>query len=123
MGRDGAPELRIVEDGLWQRVQHRLTALHAIYGVPNRKGLLHRAASSHYLLTGIAKCGLCGANIVIVTGRGPSGHPKYGCPHNFNRGTCTNDLKERHDRLETRLFAGLQESLLRPEVIEYAVQE
>ena len=117
------PELRIIEEELWQRVHSRLTALYAIYGLPNRKGLLHKAASSHYLLTGIARCGLCGANIVIVTGRGPTGHPKYGCPHNFYRGTCANNLKERHDLLEKRLFAGLQEAILRPEVIEYAVQE
>ncbi len=60
------PDLRIIEDELWERVRNRLTALYAIYGLPNRKGLVHRAASSHYLLTGIAKCGLCGANIVIV---------------------------------------------------------
>ncbi len=117
------PDLRIVEDELWSKVQRRLADLYAVYGVPNRKGLLHRAASSSYLLTGVAKCGMCGANIVIVTGRGSSGHAKYGCPHNFYRGTCGNGLRERHDHLEERLLEGLQTEVLKPEVVDFVVEE
>ena len=59
----------------------------------------------------------------IVSGRGKSGHPRYGCPYNANRGACTNGLKERADVLEERLFSELQHAVLRPGAVEYAVQE
>ena len=82
-----------------------------------------RASTSPNLLTGFMKCGVCGANLIIVTGRGKSGHHRYGCPQNFNRGACTNGLKERADVLEERLFSELQNAVLRPEAIDYAVLE
>lgn len=60
---------------------------------------------------------------MIVTGRGNGGHPRYGCPQNFYRGACTNNLKERADWIEQRLFGSLQSAVLRPEAIEYALGE
>jgi hypothetical protein len=69
------------------------------------------------------KCGVCGANLIIVTGRGKTGHRRYGCPQNFNRGACSNGLKQRADVLEDRLFSELQDAVLRPEAIDYAVHE
>ena len=61
--------------------------------------------------------------MAIVTGWGPGRHSRYGCPQNFYRGACSNDLKERRDRLETRLLADLQQEVLRPEVIDFTVEE
>ena len=58
---------------------------------------------------------------MVVTGRGRSGHPHFGCPQNFYRGACPNRVTERQDRLEDKLLAGLQEQVLQPEVVEYAV--
>jgi site-specific DNA recombinase len=94
------PELRIIEEELWKRVQNRLAWVAETFGQGQRAGLYHRAASSQYLLTGFLKCGYCGANLVIVTGRGKGGHQSYGCPQNFYRGACANQLKERADWLE-----------------------
>ncbi len=88
------PDLRIVDAALWDRVQARLSRLADLYAKPAHPGLIHRAATSPYLMTGFLKCGSCGANLVIVTGRTMGAHPKYGCPQNFYRGTCTNGLKE-----------------------------
>ncbi|MCL5743913.1 MAG: recombinase family protein, partial [Acidobacteria bacterium] len=117
------PELRIISRELWQRVHERLVWVKEAYGRTQHEGLFSRAASSPCLLTGFLKCGICGANLVIVAGRGKSGHRKYGCPQNFYRGACPNTLKERQDRLEKQLFAGLQNAVLRPEAIDYAVQQ
>jgi site-specific DNA recombinase len=117
------PELRIIDEGLWERVQHRIEWVNEKYNYGNHPGLLHRAATSPNLLTGFMKCGVCGANLIIVTGRGKNGHHRYGCPQNFNRGACTNGLKERADVLEERLFSELQNAVLRPEAIDYAVLE
>ncbi|MDE3195304.1 MAG: recombinase zinc beta ribbon domain-containing protein, partial [Acidobacteriota bacterium] len=68
-------------------------------------------------------CGVCGHNLIIVSGRGKSGHPRYGCPYNANRGACTNSVKQRADEIEAYLLSELQTNVLRPEAVEYAVQE
>jgi DNA invertase Pin-like site-specific DNA recombinase len=117
------PDLRIIDEALWRRVQNRLAFVAQRFSRGPRAGLYHRAASSPHLLTGYLKCGLCGANLVIVTGRGKRGHQTYGCPQNFYRGACSNKLKERADWLEDRLLSQLQNAVLRPEVVEYALQE
>ena len=56
-------------------------------------------------------------------GRGKGGHPSYGCPRNFYRGACANQLKERADWLEDRLLSKLQEAVIQPDAIDYALQE
>src|SRR5665213_1932041 len=117
------PELRIIDETLWQRVQQRIALVAEKYNYGNRPGLLHRAATSPNLLTGFMKCGVCGANLIIVSGRGKHNHPRYGCPQNFNRGACSNGVKERADFLQERLFSELQDAVLQPEAIDYAIRE
>ena len=117
------PELRIVDETLWERVQNRLLWVAENHTYANRPGLCHRALTSTYLLSGFMKCGSCGADLTIVAGRGKHRHPKYGCPQNHNRGACPNTLVERADFLEERLFHQLQSAVLRPEAIDYAVDE
>ncbi len=116
------PELRIITEEIWGRVQQRIAFVGEKYSHGNRPGLAHRAATSPNLLTGVMKCGHCGANLIIVTGRGKAGHPRYGCPQNFSRGVCSNRVKQRADEIEKLLFAQLQDSVLRPEAIEYAIE-
>ena len=115
------PELRIVTDNLWQAVQARQATLQRLYG-GQRQGLLNRSASSGNLMTGFLKCGLCGANLVIVTGRRRR-HAMYGCPQHFYRGACANDLRLRQDYLERQLLSELQVAMLQPEVIDYTLRE
>ena len=47
----------------------------------------------------------------------------YGCPQSFNRGACSNSVKEVANVLEGRLFAEQQHAVLQPEKIDFAVQE
>ncbi|MGO9256330.1 MAG: recombinase family protein [Bryobacteraceae bacterium] len=117
------PELRIIDEELWERVQSRLAFVAQQFSRGPRAGLYHRAASSPHVLTGFLKCGLCGANLVIVTGRGKSGHHKYGCPQNYYRDACPNKLKERADWLEDHLLSELQRAVLQPEIVDYAIHE
>ncbi len=115
------PELRIVSDELWNRVQERRQITAEKHpGV--KPGLLHRAATVSYLFSGLLKCSECGANLTILTGRGKDGRgASYGCPHHFNRGTCSNNLYQRRDDLEETLLSGIQRFLLDEEVIEEAL--
>lgn len=117
------PELRIVSPELWDGVQRRLAWVKQTFGGRYRAGLLLRSATGPYLLSGLLKCGVCGANLVIVTGRGPGRVSKYGCPQNHYRGACPNNLTERREWLEERLLRELQTEVLKPAVVNYAVEE
>ena len=117
------PELRIVCDELWERVQARLAWTKKIYGQQTRSGLLNRTASSHYLLSGIVKCDVCGGSLVITSGRSRRGYRRYGCSQHFYRGTCTNAVQIRKDWLEEKLLAGLQDAVLQSDSVTYAVGE
>ncbi len=117
------PELMIISQELWERVQARLAWTKKIYGQQTRNGLLNRTASSQNLLSGIVKCDVCSGNLVITSGRSRRGHRRYGCSQHFYRGTCPNGVQIRKDWLEERLLAGLQRAVLQPEAVRYAVEE
>ncbi len=119
------PELQIVSDELWRRVRERQDNLKATYGVREGGGILMpRSATSPYLLSGILKCGVCGANLIIVSGYSSYGHyPKYGCSQHFNRGACSNAVTVRRDWIEERLLDELQNQVLKREAIEYVLDE
>jgi hypothetical protein len=117
------PELRIIPVHLWKRVQERIKVVGELFGNNGKAGLLARSATSPYLLTGFLRCGECGASLAIVTGRGPGRKPKYGCPQNFYRGACRNDLKENQERIEEQLLAELRRHVLNPDVVDFALEE
>jgi site-specific DNA recombinase len=117
------PELRIVTNELWERVQSRLAWTNKVYGRQKRVGVLNRTASSSYLLRRIVKCGICGGNLVITSGRSRRGHRKYGCSQHFYRGVCINGLQIRKEWMEEKLLSGLQEAVLQPQAVKYAVEE
>jgi site-specific DNA recombinase len=113
------PELRIISDELWNRVQTRQKALHERYAAGGAKPV-SRGAYSPYLLSGFIMCGSCGAKMIIVSG-GKGRVARYGCPQAFNRSACPNRLSTPHDQLETMFFEKLQRALLAPCVLTYLV--
>jgi len=122
--RKRVPEQQIVSDELWNLVQQRLAEVKDLYKNRGQQaGLLRaRAVNSPYLFSGIVKCGLCRANMNIVSGRGERRHASYGCPLNAQRGVCENPVRIRRDVLERSLLSELQLEVLRPEVVEYTLQ-
>jgi len=116
------PHLRIISDELWDKVQSRLS-VHAAFYSGARAGLCSRSYSSRYLLSGFLKCGFCGSNLVLISGRGQMDWAKYGCPLHHQRGVCENALLIPRDKLETEIISGLQREVLREEVAAYAVEE
>jgi site-specific DNA recombinase len=123
--RKDFPDQRIVSESLWNRVQARMVQIKGVYGERGRRGGLAKAgnaAGNPYLFSGLLKCGECGGNLVIVSGRGKNhGEPHYGCLMNFNRNTCSNSVRIRKDILEGQLLSKLQNEVLREEVIDYAL--
>lgn len=118
------PNQRIVSDELWERVQQRLEQVKNLCENAGRRvGLLRaRSASSPYLFSGLLKCGVCGAHMNIVSGRGQRRHASYGCPLNAQRGVCSNTLRIRRDVLELALVAKLQAEVLRQEVVQHTIE-
>lgn len=87
--------------------------------------LLSSSMNSPYLFSGLLKCSECGANITVLWGKGRNKtSAAYGCPMNFNRGetVCKNTVRIRKDELEATLLAGLQEKVMREEVIDYVLE-
>lgn len=124
-GQD-TPHLRIVSDELWNAVRERQELVKRVYeDSQKRPGLLRSSAmNAPYLFSGLLRCSECGANLQIIAGRGRN-HPNqtYGCPMNFHRGdsVCSNRVRVRRDVLERELLAGLQEKILRDEVVNYVL--
>src|SRR5690606_37944022 len=99
------PDLRIVPDDLWQRVQTWLKAKRTAYVRANDGKAVGRpetARASKCLLSGLARCGCkvrgrrCGGNIVVTGGQRHK-HWYYVCSYYQNRGAqvCANDVRER----------------------------
>lgn len=119
------PEQRIVSEELWTAVQARIEVVKHLYGeIGSKGGMQGRSVSSPYLFSGLLKCSECGANISIVSGRWRGRDDVvYGCPQNTYRGetVCKNAVRVFRRPLEEKLLAGLEQQVLRPEVIEYTL--
>ena len=116
------PEQRIVPESLWKAVHDRRAFVERTYGAQGRKGGLmnSRLASSPYIFSGLLKCGTCGANFVIVSGKGKNhATTDYGCPAHAFRGTCKNARRISRDELETELLAKIQRDILSDAAIDY----
>jgi site-specific DNA recombinase len=79
------PELRIIEQDLWERVQAKLAHHHARY---LRREIGDKKTS--YFLTGLLKCGACGGPMSIAGGS----RVRYRCGVNAKRGkaVCPNSM-------------------------------
>ena len=120
-----APHLRIVSDELWASVRRRFELVREMWGREEGKpGLASGQQRQIYMFSGLLRCGECGGSITLVSGRRRNGAESYGCSMHQQRGesVCTNDLLIRRDDLEERLLRRLQETVLREEVIDYAVE-
>ncbi|HLV96632.1 MAG TPA: recombinase family protein [Candidatus Acidoferrales bacterium] len=118
------PDQRIVSEKLWLAVRDRLAFVNGKYGAQGRKGgLMNRSASSPYIFSGLLKCGVCGANYIIVSGAGKNhASVDYGCSAHASRGTCKNARRISRDSLEAELLAKLQQDILCDAAIDYLVE-
>jgi hypothetical protein len=71
----------------------------------------------------LLKCAECGGSITLESGRDRNGADRYGRPLHHQRGVtaCSNSLLVRRDELENSLLKSLSESVLKTEVVDYAV--
>jgi site-specific DNA recombinase len=120
--RTEVPELRIVDDELWQRVKLRQVELAKLFEATTkgvraaRAERLNRLRRPAFLLSGLLTCGCCGGKYGIVV------NDRYGCLGHFRKGICDNGRTVRRDDIERRVLAGLTDKLVSPEAVAVAVR-
>lgn len=107
--RQDAPELRIVDQQLWDAVQQR----RAIRGGPQ----LHQQRRPRKPLSGLVYCGVCGARYVIAT----QGYLR--CSARASSGTCGNGRTIRMSEIEERVLSALRQQLISSELVQAAIDE
>ncbi len=117
------PELRIVDDDLWQAVKARqgdiavqyANVIEAVRGVhtSNRLNGFRRAKA---LFSGLIFCGCCGGPYAL------RGQDRYVCSAHVTNGSCSNGRGIARLDLETRALAGLKDRLMAPEVAAEAMR-
>ena len=107
-----APELRIIDDELWQAVKKRQTENkierdengHADVGAINFR------RRPKYLFSGLTKCACCGGGYSAISAT------LIGCSTARNKGTCQNRVNIRRDELESRVLNALRNRMLDPKL-------
>ena len=106
------PDLRIIPEDLWKAVKARQETLTRPTRPDRPQG--HHAywetRRPQHLFSGLIKCACCGSSMVLV------GKTHYGCATARNKGTCSNKLTIRRDRLEATVLEGLRRHLVTPEL-------
>src|SRR5271166_7195760 len=115
------PELRIVDEALWQNAKARqgeltikyanvITATRAAHA--NRLNGTHRPRS---LLSGLLVCGCCSGPYAL------RGQDRFACSNHVMNGSCANSRTIGRETLENRLLLGLRDRLMAPEIAAEAL--
>ena len=122
------PDLRIIDEQLWNAAQSRLVALRQevtadesgtapsriAQPAGSRLGKVRRPA---WPLAGLVRCGLCNGPLTVMGAGG-----RLGCANHVERRTCSNNRSILRDKLLARVLEGLKHRLLAPELVERFVE-
>ncbi|PVA07470.1 resolvase, partial [Thalassorhabdomicrobium marinisediminis] len=117
--REPVPELRIIDEELWDAVKARQGATRSAILEARCDGdgpQAHNGRRARYLLSGTAECGDCGAGYIMISA------DRMGCSAARNRGTCQNRKTIKRLDLEERVLSGLRERLMTSEMISTFVE-
>ncbi|MEN5300124.1 recombinase family protein [Brucella sp. TWI559] len=117
------PELRIVDDALWQAVRARQNEIAEQFANVTEairdhhsKNRLNRTRRPKSLLSGLVTCGLC---------QGPCslrGADRFVCSNHISKGTCANSRTIARSELEARVLAGLKHHIMTPNIVADAMR-
>ncbi len=110
------PELRIIDDALWQAVQRRLAASASALDPETGRPKFWEKRAPEYLLTGKVRCGACGGSFAMVSG----GYMRCTAAQ---RRLCTNRAGVKREWLEAQVLAILAEHLMEPAPAEAFAEE
>jgi hypothetical protein len=105
------PELRIIDQNLWDAVKARQAQLALEPGAKPGDNLpLNDRRRPKHLFTGLVKCGCCGGGYSMIS------KDMLGYTNARTKGTCDNRLNIRCDTLEATILNGLDKHLMEPEL-------
>ncbi|MFN3807495.1 recombinase family protein [Asticcacaulis sp.] len=116
------PDLKIVDDELWQRARARQAEIAKAFepvtaGIRDaRARMLNTLRRPAFLLSGLLKCGCCGGKYGVVV------KDRYGCLNRYRRGNCDNGRTVTRGIIEQRALSGLSERLVSAESVADAVR-
>ena len=105
------PNLRIVDDALWDAAKARQEAVRTTLKRPDTSNALNELHRARFLLSGLLRCGCCGGGYTII------GKDRYGCATRKQKGTCDNARTIGRQEIEARVLEGLKERLLAPDLV------
>jgi site-specific DNA recombinase len=106
------PDLRIVEDALWDRVKARQGVIEAEPRVQAIKATeFWKKRRQTHLLTGLLRCGCCGGGFAAV------GKDYVACAAARKLGTCTQRQSFRRAELEDAVLDLLRNRLMQPDAV------
>ena len=120
--RTEVPELRIVDDALWQTAKARQAELARLFaattiGVREARAKRLNTARRHvFLLSGLLACGCCRGKYGIIS------KDRYGCLNHHRRAACGNNRTIQRAVIEERVLSGLTERLVSAEAVAEAVR-
>ena len=118
-----APNLRIVDDALWQAVRARQSEIAEQYVNVTEAVRKHHNANRltgarrpRSLLSGLIFCGCCGGPFSL------RGADRFACSAHVSNGSCSNSRTIPRNELERRVLAGLKDRMMAPEVAAEAMR-
>jgi site-specific DNA recombinase len=111
------PELRIIDDEVWQAVQTRYPSVQRKWKKAEEGRRFNQFPRPKYLFSGLTKCGECGAGFIVYS------REQLGCFGARGRGTCTNKLTIPRPEVEQRVLRALQDKLMRKDFFEEFCRE
>jgi DNA invertase Pin-like site-specific DNA recombinase len=117
-----APALRVVSEELWQRTRERLEARRQQFDARANGAVQIRRqdVESRFLLSGFARCALCGGSFHSVSrSHGSRRASFYACSSYWKRGSsvCGNGLVMKTERIDDAVLQALGGDVLRPAVV------
>jgi hypothetical protein len=120
--------LRIVSEALWDRVHARLATKRAAYLRGTRGqawGRPHQGTEPKYLLTGFARCALCGGTLFVRSrSHGSQRAFFYACTsyHRRGRSVCHNHLEAPMLMADDAVLDAVEQYVLNEAVVERAIR-
>lgn len=109
----GVPELRIVDETLWAKVQDRLSGIRKSGPVAKaRETKFWEERRPRHLLTGLVDCGVCGGAYASI------GRDYLGCSRARRQGNCSNSKGLKRSKLEGLVLDSMKSQLMAPEHVE-----
>jgi len=111
------PELRIIDDEVWQAVQTRYASIQRKWKAGQKGRRFNQFRRPKYLFSSLTKCGECGAGYIVYS------REQLACFGTRDRGTCTNKLTISRHEVEERVLSALQDKLMRKDFFEEFCRE